>query len=970
MRELPSGTVTFLFTDIAGSTALWERDRQAMAAAVDRQLAILQSLITAHHGVLYKTIGDGTQTAFASAEEALRAALASQRALLAEAWADPPGALRVRMALHAGEAIPDTRGDYLAEPLNRLALLLSTGYGGQVLLSQAVQQLSRGALPAGAELRDLGEHRLRDLLEPEHVFQLLHPALLTDFPPLRSLDASPNNLPRQPTPFIGREHQVAEIADLLRCDDIQLLTLVGPGGTGKTRLALHAAAELLDDFADGVYFVPLAPLTDAALVPSAIASALEMRDEAYRSLPDRLQEVLAGQQLLLVLDNVEHLIAAAPLIGELLSAAPRLKVLATSRTPLRLRAEREYPVPPLGLPPRQPPPPLEELAQYEAVRLFIERAQAVKPDFALDDETAPAVAEICWRLDGLPLAIELAAARVRLLPPHAMLARLEQRLPLLTGGPRDAPARHRTLRDTIAWSYDLLDPDEQMLFRRLAVFAGGCTMEAAEVVGNHDGTLDALAGVERLSEQSMLRQEEGSRGEPRFAMLETIREFGLEQLAASGEDSAIRDAHAAAMMALAEAAAPNLEGPEQRAWSTRLEADYANLREAFRWLRSQRWVEDILRLGARIKWFLCLFHAAEAGVWVEDALAQGRDVPWPLRADGLSAAGHLRRFQGDVRGAVSFHEEELALRRRSGDDAGLGRVLLALGLEAIELGEPSASNEYLVEALARLRANEDRWGVGMLLAVLGEQSRAVGDFEAAAQHYDESVRMHRSIGDLYHVVLNLSTLALTVVRLGDLRQAQEHALTAVATAQEGGLDHALVVALAALAEVAVARADFDTAEGLMQRALELAQAIGDEASAAAIMAYLASLHHRRGDDRSATDHLRLALELTLRTNDWRQAATSLEAAAAIAAGRGMAEIAARLFGAAANADPGIAINRYPSEESAHEQATEVARARLGEQAFITTYEAGRKFSLREAVAEALALVDVLAASAQTVHDAG
>jgi class 3 adenylate cyclase len=416
MPDLPSGTVTFLFTDIEGSTALWERDRIAMREAVDRQLAILQSLISAHQGVLFKTVRDSTQAAFGTAEEALRAALASQRALLAEDWTDAPGPLRVRMALHAGEAVPDPRGDYLAAPLNRLARLLSTGYGGQILLSQAVQQLSRGALPAGTTLQDLGEHRLRDLLEPEHVFQLRHPELPTESPPLKSLENRPNNLPLQPTPFLGRAQEVQQVVDLRHRTDVRFLTLTGPGGTGKTRLALQAAAELLDDFSDGVFFVPLAPLTDPDLVLATIATTFGLRDEGSQPLAERLEEYLTTKQLLLVLDNFEHLATAGPAMGDLLRASPGVKVLATSRMPLRLRAEREYAVPPLGLPRRKPPPPPEQLSQFEAVRLFIERAQAVRSDFTIDNETAPAVAEICWRLDGLPLAIELAAARIRMLP--------------------------------------------------------------------------------------------------------------------------------------------------------------------------------------------------------------------------------------------------------------------------------------------------------------------------------------------------------------------------------------------------------------------------------------------------------------------------------------------------------------------------------------------------------------------------
>ena len=532
MVDLPRGTVTFLFTDIEGSTTLWERHRQAMAQAVEHHLTVLRSAITEHGGVLFKVVGDGVQAAFPRAPSAVAAALQAQRALLGENWGEI-SPLAVRMALHAGEAEPDEHGDFLTAPLNRLSRLLAVGYGGQILLSQTVQQLSRGALPTGAALRDLGEHRLRDLLDPERVFQLLHPELPDQFPPLRSLENRPNNLPRQPTPFLGREREVADVVGLLRTDEVQLLTLTGPGGTGKTRLALQAAADLLDDFPDGIFFVPLASVSDPALVPSAIAGALGIREEGGRSLMNRLHDVLAPKWLLLVLDNVEHLIEAASAVGELLGASSALKVLATSRLPLHLRAEREYPVPPLALPRRKPPPTLEQLSQYESVRLFIERAQAVNPDFTVNNSNAPAVAEICHRLDGLPLAIELAAARVRMLPPEAMLARLEQRLPFLTRGARDAPARQRTLGDTIAWSYDLLDPSDQTLFRRLSVFAGGCTLDAAEAVANPAGDLDMFGGLERLVEHSLLRTGGGSH--PRAALCDAGDHPGVWTRAAKRE---------------------------------------------------------------------------------------------------------------------------------------------------------------------------------------------------------------------------------------------------------------------------------------------------------------------------------------------------------------------------------------------------------------------------------------------------
>src|SRR5215204_2420307 len=496
MTDLPSGTVTFLFTDIEGSTALWERDRAAMREAVDRQLAILQSLITAHHGVLYKTVGDGTQAAFVSAEDALRAALASQRALVAEDWADPPGLLRVRMALHAGMAEPQD-GDYLAASLNRLARLLDAAHGEQILLSNTVAGLAREALPEGVTLKALGEYRLRDILQPEEIFQLCHPALRADFPPLNTPGHLPHNLPTHPTPFLGRERELEEITVLLLRPEQRLVTLTGPGGVGKTRLGTRVAAEALEAFPDGAFIVDLARLTDPDLVPSATATALGLREQPGQTLAQTLADYLRERKILLLFDNFEHVLTAATLIADLLAAAPGLKVLATSRARLGLLAEREYRVEPMPIPDQGSLPPLAELSSFDAIELFTSRARALRPDFSLTNENASTVAEIVCRLDGLPLAIELAAARVKILSLEALLERLDRRLSTLTGGARDLPARQRTLRDTIAWSHDLLPQPEKTLFRRLSVFVGGWTLEAAEAVAGQDTgePVDAFQGL-------------------------------------------------------------------------------------------------------------------------------------------------------------------------------------------------------------------------------------------------------------------------------------------------------------------------------------------------------------------------------------------------------------------------------------------------------------------------------------------
>jgi predicted ATPase/class 3 adenylate cyclase len=593
----PTGTVTFLFTDIEGSTKMWERSPQAMQAALARHDELLRRSIEERGGYVFKTVGDAFCCAFSTAPDALEAALEAQRLLLKERWGES-GPLRVRMALHMGA--PEVRdGDYFGPPVNRVARLLSAAHGGQVLLSLPTHEMVRDQLPAGMNLADLGEHRLKDLFRPERVFQLLAPELPSEFAPLRTLDAYRNNLPLQPTPLVGREKEVSEVCALLRRDETRLLTLTGAGGIGKTRLALQAAADLVENFPDGTFFAPLATLSEAELFFSAVAETLGVKETGELPLDERLKDYLSERRLLLMLDNFEQVLEAAPAVTELLVRAPGLKVLATSRTSLRLYGEHVFPVPPLSMPDLKRPPPLERLTQYEAVGLFVERARALQPNFEVTNESAPAVAEICVRLDGLPLAIELAAARITMLPPKAMLQRLTSRLKLLTGGARDLPERQRTLRGTIEWSHALLDEGEQLLFARLAVFSGGRTLEAMEAICDAEGDLpvEVFEGVSSLLDKSLLRQEEGPNGEPRFVMLETVHEFAREKLKQSAEAEEIRRTHAEYFLTLAEEANPQLRGPNQLQWLERLEAEHDNMRAALSWALERNEVEVALKLG-------------------------------------------------------------------------------------------------------------------------------------------------------------------------------------------------------------------------------------------------------------------------------------------------------------------------------------------------------------------------------------
>src|SRR5215218_9963332 len=539
MPQFPAGTVTFLFTDIEQSTKGWERDAAAARVVVERHIALIRQSVETHSGIHFKTVGDATQSAFAAAPQGVAAALDAQRALLGESWANSEHRPRVRMALHAGTAEPRD-GDYLAACLNRLARLLDAAHGEQILLSSTVAGLASEELPESVTLKALGEYRLRDILQPEEVFQLCHPSLRADFPPLNTPGHLPHNLPTHPTPFLGREREVEEAVALLLQPGVRLVTLTGPGGVGKTRLGTRVAAEALDSFSDGAFMVDLARLTDPDLVPSATATALGLREQPGQTLSQTLADYLRERTILLLFDNFEHVLTAATLAADLLAAAPSLKVLETSRARLDLQAEREYGVEPLPIPDQGSLPPLAELSSFDAIELFTSRAQALRPDFTLTDENAPVVAEIVCQLDGLPLAIELAAARVKLLSPAALRDRLSRRLSTLTGGARDLPARQQTLRDTIAWSHDLLAQPEKILFRRLSVFVGGWTLEAAEAVSAVDGgeSVDTFQGMANLIDQSLVDEwptPDVLADEPRYGMLETIREFAMEQLAVSEE---------------------------------------------------------------------------------------------------------------------------------------------------------------------------------------------------------------------------------------------------------------------------------------------------------------------------------------------------------------------------------------------------------------------------------------------------
>jgi predicted ATPase/class 3 adenylate cyclase len=802
MTSLPTGTVTFLFTDIEGSTRLVQALGQRYGEVLADHCRIVRDAIAEAGGAEVSTEGDSFFAAFRSAPAAVAATIAAQRALADHTWPDGVE-LRVRMGLHTGEGV--LGGDnYIGLDVHRAARIAAAGHGGQVLLSEATHSLAEH--PPDATLRDLGDHRLKDLANPEHLYQLDIAGLSSDFPTLKTLDARPNNLPVQLTSFVGREADIAAVGELLQ--RARLVTLTGPGGTGKTRLSLQVAAERLTGFADGAFFVELAPVTDPRLVPSAIASSIDVREAADRPLMEAVKEALRDRELLLVLDNFEQVTDAAPLVSELLSAAPRLRVLVTSRGALHLHGEHEYAVQPLSVPDLAHLPAAEAISQFEGVALFVERAMAVRSDFRVTNDSAPAIAEIVARLDGLPLAIELAAAKAKLFGPEAILGRLGSRLAFLGGGARDLPARQQTLRNAIDWSYSLLPESEQHLVRRVAVFVGGCSLDAVDAVcGPGELGLDAVEGIEALVDQSLIRREEAAHGEPRFVMLETIREYAWERLEDSGEVADIRKRHAEHFTAVAEAAEPELtRSPEAidrvgddhdnfrvaLAWAIETDAGALGLRLGFALWRfwqqrghlreGREWFDRLLALpsaadrtaarakgltgAAGIAYWQNDYGAAQAWYAEAEEIIRGLDDPVWL-ADALYNSGTVAGLMEDMATVTAKLDEGLAIGRRERDDGIISTFLGAMGYMAFMGDDLVRARELLDETLAAAERGGERRPIAMGHHMVGQVARLEGRFDDAAEHYRQALRFGHELGDAASLTEPLQGLAAVAIATGE-----------------------------------------------------------------------------------------------------------------------------------------------------------------------------------------------------------
>jgi predicted ATPase/class 3 adenylate cyclase len=931
--EVSPSVTTLVFTDIEGSTRLWEEQADRMSQALAGHDALSRAAVQNHRGIVVKMTGDGMYAAFADPVDALNATAMLQQSLdeLAGAHQFP---LRIRAGVHLG--IVERRDDDLfGSAVNRAARIMKAAHGGQVLLSQAVVDQVRERLPPSVSVRDLGSVRLRDLATSEHVYQLVHPHLRQDFPALRSLEATPNNLPQQVTSFIGRERELAEGKRLLA--GTRLLTLLGMGGLGKTRLSLQIAADVLDDYPDGVWFVDLAPIRDPLLVPSAAAQALGIREEPGKTVTQTLCAHLREHKLLIVLDNCEHLVSAcADLVDKLLQAAPELRVLATSREALHIRGEQTYPVLPLAVPDRKGD--VETLLRSEAVQLFVERARLQKPAFSVSGRDAPAIAELCARLDGIPLAIELAAARCRSLSVSEINARLNDRFKLLTGGSRVALERQQTLRALVSWSYDLLQENEQIVLDRLSVFAGGFDLPAAEAVCGSEPILaeDVLDLVTSLVEKSLVMTEHEGGGS-RYGLLETIKDFALERLATRGgmqktirefaserlkdrnDVAATAKRHCDYFFDLAKTINRKLLGAEQADWTHRAEADLDNLRAAIALTLSGA-ADPTLAVKfevALMRFRMLRGYSAEARNNIRTVLRlPGVQEQAFFRAHALYVGGVLATNQGDHVEATKMLMECLAIRRGLDNPRETAAVLSTLATLCLQQNDLVKAHEYEEEAIGIFRNLDDRLGEAIGLQTLGEISVRQSDDRSAGELFLECLAIARSIEHRELESECERSLGELALRADDLQAAHARFKVSLKICQDAQDKRGEAITLWRLGKTDAARGDCDLARNRLSEALRALQ----------------------------------AFEMNAEVLD------CVEDYARLLAVAGQLESAVRICAAAAAARKELGIARSLHRENDMQARIEAWKQELGERSFDAAWSIGRHWSRDEAIEHALSAV--------------
>ncbi|HEY5488348.1 MAG TPA: tetratricopeptide repeat protein, partial [Candidatus Limnocylindrales bacterium] len=839
MNQPTAGTTTLLFTDIEGSTKLLEQTGDGYGSILEDHHRLLREAFAAEGGVELDTAGDGFYYQFPSARSAIAAAIDAQRALIAHQW--PDGAtVRVRIGLHTGEPVASDVG-LVGIDVHRAARICNAGHGGQILLSRTARDLAGRELPSGVSLIDLGEHRLKDLIEPQQLFQVVVEGMPATFPPLRTLDDRQTNLPRRLSTFVGRELEIAQGRALLSSSP--LVTLTGPGGVGKTTLALQIASAMIDELPDGVWVVELGNVTEEGLVLPSVAAGVRVGEQPGRDLGATLIEALRSRRLCLVLDNCEHVLGACAQLADSLIRSTDVIILATSREPLAVEGERVLPVPTLDLPgPGRALTPTVA-SQYAAVRLFVDRATAAQPGFRLTDQNVESVIQICRRLDGMPLALELAAARVRALPVEQLAARLDDRFRLLTGGSRLSVPRHQTLRATIDWSHDLLSPEERAVFRRLAAFAGGCSLAAAEAVLTDDlvADVDVLDLLTRLVDKSLVTADPTSE-EARFGMLETIRQYARDYLLHAGEAEMVFRRHRDWYLALVERAkADFFRGPAPTNWLAIFDRELDNLRLALEWSAAEaNGGAAGLRLAAGLwRYWEIRGYLIEGRQWLERTLAATDGEVSILRANALTGAGILAHVQGDYSAAIAFHEESLVQHREVGNRPSVAYALHNLANVNAEHGELERARELYEEAIAMSRTIGDERGAATGLISLADVISRQDSYADSRAIFEESIEIYKQFGDRWGIAFALDSQAVAAGRTGEFQGARRLHEQSLAISKELGDERGVARTLMHLADLAARQGDRTRATALHRECLRIRNALHDMPGVATAMEKLA-----------------------------------------------------------------------------------------------------------------------------------
>jgi predicted ATPase len=907
--------------------------------------------VDANNGYVFQIIGDAFCAAFHTASDALNAAIEGQHKLQTEDWGNMP--IKVRMGIHTGEAELQAKGDYHGYlAMSRVQRLMSAGHGGQVLISLVTESLLRGQLPGQTTLRDMGERRLKDLIQPEHIYQLVIPNLPSDFPPLKTLDIYRHNLPAQTTTFIGREQEISEVKQEL--EKHRLVTLTGSGGTGKTRLSLQVAVDLLDHFQHGIWFIELAPLTDPNLIPQTILSAMGIQEQPGRIPLDALKEYLQEKQALILLDNCEHLVSASARVADiLLGAAPTLKILASSREALGVKGEMSYPVPSLSHPDIKHLPAIEQLSQYEAVRLFIDRALLVAPHFVVDKDNAPFIAQICYRLDGIPLAIELAAARIKMLSVEQISKRLDDRFRLLTGGARTALPRQQTLRALIDWSYDLLTENERLLLRRLSVFMGGWTLEAAEeVCVAQDDILryDMLDLLTQLVNKSLVTVIEHSQsGEARYRMLETIRQYAREKLLEAGGSESVRAKHLAHFVKLAEQAESELYRSNQVFWLNKLDDELDNLRVALEWSLATD-ITSGLRI-ASIPWRFwdARGYLQELGGWLDHFLRQYKNID-RVHVLALNVCSVVFFRRGNFTEAIKIAEQSLQMARALLDKQLEASSLSILGVFTQLQGRVDEGVPLLEQSLAISRALGDQIRQANTLEWLSYDHT---NLERAIAYAHESLRIHRDLNNLIGIANILIVLARLTIWNGDFSAPVAWLEEALSISRQIGDQLTENTTMTTLGILAYWQGDYQMAVARFEEAILRSEKIGDQYGILWVNVRMAHVLLRQGDLQHARELFAASIEKAQKTNFVIVLVYAIEGLASLYVNQNQPERAARLFAWADAMREKIGDHRPPIEQASVERDLAVIHSKIDDTEIPPLSAEGRTMTVEQAIALAL-----------------